>query len=45
MKKMVLVDPNTYRNTAQKEMTKLDEEMSQILKSDLEENEKFKQYN
>ena len=29
----------------QKEMSKLDEEMSQILNSDLEESEKIKQYN
>ena len=45
MKKMILVDPNSYRKPMQKEMSKLDEEMSQILKSDLEESEKIKQYN
>ena len=45
MKKMVLVDPNSYRKPIQKEMSKLDEEMSKILKSDLEESEKIKQYN
>ena len=40
MKTIILVDSNTYRSTAQKEMSKLNEEMSQILKSDLEESEK-----
>ena len=45
MKKMILVDPNSYRKPMQKEMSKLDEEISQILKSDLEESEKIKQYN
>ena len=45
MKKMILVDPNSYRKPMQKEMSKLDEEMSQILNSDLEESEKIKQYN
>ena len=42
MKKMILVDPNSYRKPMQKEMSKLDEEMSQILNSDLEESEKIK---
>ena len=45
MKKMILVDPNSYRKPMQKEMSKLDEEMSQILNSALEESEKIKQYN
>ena len=45
MKKMILVDPNSYRKPMQKKMSKLDEEMSQILNSDLEESEKIKQYN
>ena len=45
MKKMILVDPNSYRKPVQKEMSKFDEEMSQILKSDLEESKKIKQYN
>ena len=44
MKKMILVDPNIYQNAAQKEMTKLDENMNRIFKSDLEESEKIKQY-
>ena len=42
---MILVDPNSYRKPMQKEMSKLDKAMSQILKSDLEESEKIKQYN
>ena len=45
MKKMILVDPNSCRKPKQKKMSKLDEEMSQILESDLEESEKIKQYN
>ena len=45
MKKMLLVDPNSYRKPVQREIAKLDKEMSQILKSDLEESEKIKQYN
>ena len=45
MKKMILVDPIIYQNTAQKEITKLDEEISQILKSDLQKSDKIKQYN
>ena len=43
MKKMILVD--SYKKPMQKEVPKLDEEMSQILKSDLEESEKIKYYN
>ena len=42
MKKMILVDPNSCRKPMQKEMSKLDKEMSQILKSELEESEKIK---
>ena len=42
---MILVDPNSYRKPMQKEVSKFDEEMSQILKSYLEESEKIKQYN
>ena len=34
---MIFVDPNTYRNIVQKEMTKLDEEISRILILDLED--------